>query len=94
MLVERRVPSFCYFAKQWGEIVERFGVEGYTAEVDHSCGGRRSQWVGERAGAEPEHVDIVKERGGRAREAHAAEFGDHIVGCAKPLRAQSAPEPT
>jgi hypothetical protein len=64
-------------------------VVGLAFQVDHRAAGGRRQRVGEGFGFKAELVDVVVERGGRHREAHAAQFGDDAVGAVEGLRAQA-----
>ena len=69
-------------------------LQGLTREIDHRRGRGRGERVGEGPGVEAKLVDIVEEGGGRAGEAHAAEFRDDVVGRTETLRAQPAAHPT
>ena len=83
-------PGVGHFVEQLRQVGGFFGVVGLAFQVDHRAARSRGQRVGEGLGLKAKLVDVVVERGGRHREAHAAQFGDDAVGAVERLRAQPA----
>ncbi|MNZ22574.1 hypothetical protein D3C78_396670 [compost metagenome] len=82
-------PGIGHFLEQLGQVGKFFRVVGLAFQVDDRAARGGCQRVGERLGLKAELVDVVIERRGRHRKAHAAEFGDDPVGAFEGLRAQA-----
>ncbi|MCY1403643.1 hypothetical protein D9M71_188310 [compost metagenome] len=83
-------PGVSHFLEQRRKVRQLLCVMGLAFEIDHRAARRRRQRVGERFGFQAELVDVVIERGGRHRKAHATQFGHDAFGAVEGLGAQTA----